>query len=266
MPGIVDKRQVPRKQSMATLRLHDTLTFSLVSSLFLNFHFPIHVETQTCFFLISCNRDADNCFRKTRFMTGEDSFWAFIGDSRIRQLYIETLQLVDPDAEPLVVATDSNGNSLDTLLIDEPFRVSAIMSEKEVKQDEDVKIPLHNSHKKSFIYNNPQLSLRIMFFWRPIFNQTTADLINQLGLSRSVPHVVVAGSGSWNIKGSNGSQIVLDAYSQSLQLLANVSPQCIKQHTQLLSNTYFLDSSLGCKPLAKQKIETALEAAGPCRR
>jgi hypothetical protein len=224
MPGIVDKRQVPRKQSMATLRLHDTLIFSLVSSLFLNFHFPKHVETQTCFFFISCNRDADNCFRKTRFMTGEDSFWAFIGDSRIRQLYFETLRLVDPDAEPLVVATDSSGNSLDTLLIDEPFRVSAIMSKKERKQDEDVKLPLQNSHK-SFIYNNPQLSLRIMFFWRPIFNQTTADLINQLGLSRSVPHVVVAGSGSWNIKGSNGSQIILDDYSQSLQLLANVSPQ-----------------------------------------
>ncbi len=171
-------------------------------------------------FLISCNRDADNCFRKTRFMTGEDSFWAFIGDSRMRQLYFETLNLVDPDAEPLVVATDSSGNSLDTLLIDEPFRVSAIMSEKELKQEESLR-PRH----KSYIYNNPQLSLRIMFFWRPSLNQTTADLINQLGLSRSVPHVVVAGSGSWDIKGSNGSQIVLDAYSQNLQLLANVSPQ-----------------------------------------
>jgi hypothetical protein len=182
------------------------------------------LKLKPVFFFISCNRDADNCFRKTRFMTGEDSFWAFIGDSRIRQLYFETLRLVDPDAEPLVVATDSSGNSLDTLLIDEPFRVSAIMSKKERKQDEDVKLPLQNSHK-SFIYNNPQLSLRIMFFWRPIFNQTTADLINQLGLSRSVPHVVVAGSGSWNIKGSNGSQIILDDYSQSLQLLANVSPQ-----------------------------------------
>jgi hypothetical protein len=157
-------------------------------------------------------------------MTGEDSFWVFIGDSRMRQLYFETLKLVDPDAESLVVATDSNGNSSDTLLIDEPFRVSAIMSEKELKQDEDVKIPLHNSHM-SFIYNNQQLSLRILFFWRPVFYQTTIDLINQLGLSRSVPHVVVAGSGSWNIKDSNGSQIVLDTYSQNLQLLANVSPQ-----------------------------------------
>jgi hypothetical protein len=156
-------------------------------------------------------------------MTGEDSFWAFVGDSRMRQLYFEILKLVDPDAEPLAVATDSNGNSLDTLLIDEPFRVSAIMSEKELKQEDNTK-PLKNAHK-SLIYNNSQLSLRVMFFWRPMFNQTTADLIHQLGLSRSVPHVVVAGSGSWNIKLSNGSQIILDAYSENLQLLARVSPK-----------------------------------------
>ncbi|EFX82868.1 hypothetical protein DAPPUDRAFT_48914 [Daphnia pulex] len=148
--------------------------------------------------------DADNCFRKTRFMTGEDSFWVFIGDSRIRQLYFETLKLVDPDAEPLVVATDSSGN-------------------KSLR-------PRH----KSYIYNNPQLSLRIMFFWRPSLNQTTADLINQLGLSRSVPHVVVAGSGSWDIKGSNGSQIALDVYSQNLQLLANAANHWPNRKSKLL--------------------------------
>ncbi len=156
-------------------------------------------------------------------MTGEDSFWAFVGDSRMRQLYFETLNLVYPDAEPLAIATDSNGNSLDTLLIDEPFRVSAIMSEKELTQLDSLG-PRHIS----FIYNNPQLSLRIMFFWRPLLNQTTADLINQLGLSRSVPHVVVAGSGSWNIRKCNGSQTILDAYSQSLQQLATVSPRGYK--------------------------------------
>jgi hypothetical protein len=46
-------------------------------------------------------------------MTGEESHWAFVGDSRIRQVYFEILKLLDPDAEPNDVANDINGNSLD---------------------------------------------------------------------------------------------------------------------------------------------------------
>jgi hypothetical protein len=62
------------------------------------------------------------------------------------------------------------------------------------------------------------------FFWRPTFNQSAADLFHQLGLSKSVPNLVVAGSGAWDIKSSNGSQLVVDAYSRNLEQVAEVGP------------------------------------------
>jgi hypothetical protein len=221
MPGVVDKGQVPGKQPLAALWLHDTFTFSHVttSSLFIyNLCFPIQLENSNLF-PFTPNRDSENCLRKTRFMTGEESHWAFVGDSRIRQLYFEVLKLLDPDAEPLVVAKDSNGNNLDMLVIDEPYRVSAITTDKETVDSR----PLEKVHS-SLTYKNSPFSLRMTFFWRPTFNQSAADLFHQLGLSKSVPNLVVAGSGAWDIKSSNGSQLVVDAYSRNLEQVAEVGP------------------------------------------
>ena len=115
-------------------------------------------------------------------MTGEESHWAFVGDSRIRQVYFEVLKLLDPDAEPSYVAKD-NG----------------------------------------VIYNNSQLSFQMLFFYRPILNQTTIDLIHQLGFSKSVPNLLVAGSGSWIIKTCNGSKLILENYSRNLRQVAEVT-------------------------------------------
>ncbi|KAK4010994.1 N-acetylneuraminate 9-O-acetyltransferase [Daphnia magna] len=173
--------------------------------------------------------DANNCLRKTRFQTGEDSHWAFIGDSRIRQLYFEILKLVDPEAEPSVIVKDIYGNNLDQLLIDVPFRVSAIATE----QTNVYSRPLEKAHS-SLTYNNSELSFRMTFFWRPIFNQSAVDLIHQLGLSKSVPNVVIAGSGAWDIKLSNGSDAVLDVYESNLEQVAKAANNWPNRNSKLL--------------------------------
>lgn len=173
-------------------------------------------------------RDANNCLSKTRFQTGEDSHWAFIGDSRIRQLYFEILNLVDPEAEPLVIVKDIYGNNLDQLLIDVPYRVSAIASETANVYSR----PLEKAHS-SLTYNNSDLSFRLTFFWRPVFNQSAADLIHQLGLSKSVPNIVIAGSGAWDIKLSNGSDSVLDVYASNLEQVAKVSETYFPVHQEV---------------------------------
>ena len=40
-------------------------------------------------------------------MTGEESHWAFVGDSRIRQVYFEVLKLLDPDEVLKLLDPDS---------------------------------------------------------------------------------------------------------------------------------------------------------------
>lgn len=124
---------------------------------------------------------------------------------------------MDPEAEPSVIVKDIYGNNLDQLLIDVPFRVSAIATE----QTNVYSRPLEKAHS-SLTYNNSELSFRMTFFWRPFFNQSAVDLIHQLGLSKSVPNVVIAGSGAWDIKLSNGSDAVLDVYESNLEQVAKV--------------------------------------------
>ena len=184
MPGVVDKGQVPGKQPLAALWLHDTFTFSHVTKSSLSIYnlcFPIQLENSNLF-PFTPNRDSENCLRKTRFMTGEESHWAFVGDSRIHQVYSAILKMLDRDVDPWAVP-------------------------------------------KGFFYNNSQLSFRMLFFWRPMLNQTTIDLIHQLVQSKSVPNIVVAGSGSWIIKTCNGSKSILENYSRNLQQVAEVTKQ-----------------------------------------
>ena len=179
-------------------------------------------------------------------MTGEESHWAFVGDSRIRQVYFEILKLLDPDAEPNDVANDINGNSLDVLLIDEPYRVSAILSKKETKKVYGTS-PIRN-RMSSLIYNNSQLSFRMLLFWRPMLNQATIDLIHQLVQSKSVPNLVVAGSGSWIIRGCNGSKSILENYSRNLRQVAEVTKQKLTKLMHcVLSNTIpLIFYGIGC--------------------
>jgi hypothetical protein len=177
-------------------------------------------------------------------MTGEETHWTFVGDSRIRQVYFEILKLLDSDAEPNDVANDGNGNSLDVLLIDEPYRVSAILSKKETKKVYGT-APIRN-RMSSLIYNNSQLSFRMLFFWRPMLNQTTIDLIHQLVQSKSVPNLVIAGSGSWIIKGSNGSKSILENYSRNLRKVAEVTKQ---RRTKLIHCVHYIPlifHGIGC--------------------
>jgi len=57
----------------------------------------------------------------------------------------------------------------------------------------------------------------------PILNESVADLVHQLSLSNNVPKVLIAGSGTWEVKHSNGSELALKSYTTNLHLLAQVN-------------------------------------------
>lgn len=118
---------------------------------------------------------------------------------------------MDPDGEPFVIENDAVGNYFD-------FVKNGVSAAKENKYAR----PLEKAHS-SLTYNNTLLSFRISFFWRPVFNESAADLFRQLGVSEFVPRLVVAGSGAWDIKLSNGSQEALNVYARNLEHVARVS-------------------------------------------
>ena len=91
----------------------------------------------------------------------------------MRQLFFHFLSLADPEAVPTGI--DS-------------------------QQDR----PLEKAHS-SLIYNDTNSAFQISFFWVPVFNETAADLLQKLSNGTalkglSIPKVVVAGAGVWDIK------------------------------------------------------------------
>ena len=119
----------------------------------------------------------------------------FIGDSRIRQLYFELLEIIDPHGKPSVIgSTDTERNVTS----------------------------LEKAHQ-SLTFNVPHLGFYMSFYWIPILNESVANLVSQLSLSKNVPKILVAGSGTWEIKLSNGSQSALESYISNLHLLSQVN-------------------------------------------
>lgn len=124
------------------------------------------------------------------------------------------LKHVDPDAVAFIVENDKTGNYYN--LMKNEFSATAATPHGENSR------PLEKAHS-SLMYNSTQLSFRISFFWRPVFNQSATDLFRQLGQSKSVPRLVVAGSGVWDIKLSNGSDDeALDVYARNLEQITRV--------------------------------------------
>lgn len=113
-----------------------------------------------------------------------------------------------------MIENDKIGNYLDQL----KYGVSSPTNKSEGQQTSR---SLEKAHS-SLTFNNSQLSFRISFFWRPVFNQSAIDLLHQLGQSKSVPRLVLAGSGAWDIKLSNGSDEALDAYARNLEQIGRV--------------------------------------------
>jgi len=106
-------------------------------------------------------------------VTREVNHFTFIGDSRMRQLFFHFLSLADPEAVPTVI--DSQHHR-----------------------------PIEKAHS-SLIYNDTNSAFQISFFWVPVFNESAADLLRKLSKGTalkdlSVPRVVVAGAGVWDIK------------------------------------------------------------------
>lgn len=120
-------------------------------------------------------------------------------------------------AEPWIVKTDTAPNYTEFV----QYELSNLNEEIEVTE-EDAR-PLEKAHK-SLTYNSTNLSLRITFFWRPVLNSSVVELLNNLKSMKSLPKLIVTGSGSWDIKLSKGSEQHVQEYGGNLAKVVEVIP------------------------------------------
>ena len=152
--------------------------------------------------------DTGKCLQNAAYASNhfgtETNHFALVGDSRIRQLFFEFLNHLDPEGKPSILEhspDSSDGGS---------------------SSEADDLRPLEKAHS-SLTYNNTKFSFRLSFYWRPVFDQSAVDLLHQLRKARNVPSVLVAGSGAWDMKLSNGSEKGLADYSSNLLKIFRVS-------------------------------------------
>ncbi|XP_067001977.1 N-acetylneuraminate 9-O-acetyltransferase [Anabrus simplex] len=133
----------------------------------------MHQYTQT---------DTRRCMRYLAFW-GQHNHFVFIGDSRIRQLYLAFLSHLDPskeEASPTLLPEQQHSN-LD--------------------------------------FEDAKLRLKVKFRWSPYVSKHMIDDFVKWKKEDEPPSVVVAGCGTWSIKESNASIQALEDYTVNLTRL-----------------------------------------------
>ena len=122
--------------------------------------------------------DTERCFRYNRFWGGQNHL-VYIGDSRVRQLYLSTRSWAEAGAEEEVPSWSRSGH---------------------------------------LSWDNKAQNLRLDFYWAPVLNQSVMEVLETWRTGRG-PTVIVIGSGAESIKMSNNSQTVLDQHRRNLTKL-----------------------------------------------
>ena len=152
----------------------------------------------------SFKRDANQCLRSTAFSNNI----MFIGDSRIRELFRSFTEILNPKAETVGMSRSELGE-LDKKL--------------ELRENTEAR-PVEKAHYDlSFVSNDA--NVKITNYWSPILNESFIDLFKKLSKNRNnIPRVIVAGTGTWEIKASKtATKESLRIYKENLRLLLEVS-------------------------------------------
>ena len=130
--------------------------------------------------------DTERCFKYNRFWGGHNHL-VFIGDSRVRQLYLSTRRWAESGLE------------------------------QEVRKTSPGK-PQINSGDLNLQWDNQAQNLRLDYYWAPLVDQSMMEILQTWKTGRG-PTVIVLGSGAASIKLSNNSQTSLDQHRRNLTRL-----------------------------------------------
>ena len=162
---------------------------------------------------LNVSSEARTCLQRSGNSTKETAHFTFIGDSRIRQLFLRFLNQIDPEAKASILQ-EYDGDGDDSHISND---------------EEESSRPLEKAHKSLF-YVDSDYRFRVNFYWRPVFNKSAIDLLRQLSQGvvsadtegSNVPKILVAGTGAWEMKLSNGSDKALENYVHYLSKIDRV--------------------------------------------
>ena len=132
--------------------------------------------------------DTERCFKYNRFWGGHNHL-VFIGDSRVRQLYLSTRRWAESGLEQEVRQTSPGG-----------------------------KPQLSSSGNLDLKWDNLAQNLKLDYYWAPLVNESMMEILQTWKTGRG-PTVIVLGSGAASIKLSNNSQTSLDQHRRNLTRL-----------------------------------------------
>ncbi|XP_046397120.1 N-acetylneuraminate 9-O-acetyltransferase [Ischnura elegans] len=150
--------------------------------------------------------DTRQCLRYLAFW-GTHNHFVFIGDSRIRQLYLAFLSHLDP----------SHGNvaRIPHLASSPVLPLSSSSSKAEYLSTQLQNAQVHTD----LTFQDSKLRLRVDFVWSPLVSKHMIEAFQHWKKENEPPSVIIAGSATWAIKESNASAKALKEYTYNLTRL-----------------------------------------------
>ena len=130
--------------------------------------------------------DTERCFKYNRFWGGHNHL-VFIGDTRVRQLYLSTRRWAESGRE------------------------------QEVSQTSPGSAPVTKGDL-NLQWDNLAQNLKLDYYWAPLVNENMMEILETWKTGRG-PTVIVIGSGAASIKQSNNSAASLDQHRRNLTRL-----------------------------------------------
>ncbi|KAJ8915832.1 hypothetical protein NQ315_004645 [Exocentrus adspersus] len=138
--------------------------------------------------------DTRNCLRYIAYY-GTETYFVFIGDTRIRELYIGFV-------EHLI-------------------------------QDEEIS-PKPQSHYTNLSHVDNKLKIKVDFIWAPLISPLMVESFREWQHAVDPPSVIIVGSALWPIIMSNGSVSMLQEYRKNLTRLVQPIDQLREKKTKVL--------------------------------
>ncbi|CAH0545848.1 unnamed protein product [Brassicogethes aeneus] len=139
--------------------------------------------------------DTRKCLRYIAYY-GKESHFVFIGDSRIRELYISFVE--------------------------------------HLKQDEDNLLYLTEKPMTNLTHIDNNLKIKVEFIWSPFISKEMIGCFREWDVKKDPPSIVIVGSGLWPIKQANYSTENVHEYNLNLTRLVQPIDNLFKKKTKTL--------------------------------